>query len=143
MAEAGEFSLQIFLVGGKGKFSIVLPNGDATLGSELKELVAAQREDCPVEVQLLICSGKKLADDEPLSAASVKNNATVYVGKKADAGDKKEEQTGKTKDEIVKDVMAALTHLKSYAPRCFFAVLLLLTAILFADMRQKMSLWQQ
>eukprot|EP00730_Choanoeca_flexa_P003801 TRINITY_DN11506_c0_g2_i2.p1 TRINITY_DN11506_c0_g2~~TRINITY_DN11506_c0_g2_i2.p1 ORF type:complete len:387 (+),score=109.94 TRINITY_DN11506_c0_g2_i2:168-1328(+) len=107
----------ILIVGGKVKFSLELSKGAETTVAELKEQIAASHEDSPVEAQMLICAGKKLADEQALKEYDIKDGATIYVGKKPGAASPSKETKAeyKSKDELVKGVMAGLGRVKEQA----------------------------
>eukprot|EP00045_Choanoeca_perplexa_P011497 m.122442 g.122442 ORF g.122442 m.122442 type:complete len:233 (-) comp15652_c0_seq3:2416-3114(-) len=107
----------VLIVGGKVKFPLELSEGLATTVAALKDMIAAAHEESPVEAQMLICGGKKLADDGVLSDYDIKDGATIYVGKKPGAASPRKPTKAeyKSKDELVQGVMAGLSKVKETA----------------------------
>ena len=108
------FKVTILVVGTKGKTPVELKDGSATTVQQLKEIISAQREDCPVESQMLISGGKKLDDEKSLADHGIQDGSTIYVGKKPGTAtpSKTTKVEYKSKDELVKGVMAGLTKIK-------------------------------
>ena len=105
----------VLIVGGKVKFPLELSDGSTTTVAALKEMIAAAHSESPVDAQMLICGGKKLADDGVLSEYDLKDGATIYVGKKPGAASphKPTKAEYKSKDELVTGVMAGLSKVKA------------------------------
>jgi co-chaperonin GroES (HSP10) len=106
----------VLIVGGKVKFPLELSDGSATTVAALKEIIAAAHSESPIEAQMLICGGKKLAEDGVLSDYDIKDGATIYVGKHPGTASpgKPTKSEYKSKEELVQGVMAGLSKVKAY-----------------------------
>eukprot|EP00049_Salpingoeca_infusionum_P009795 m.166671 g.166671 ORF g.166671 m.166671 type:complete len:449 (+) comp14446_c0_seq3:189-1535(+) len=62
------------------KFTVLLESGSDTTVLALKEKIAQEHADYPVEQQVLVFSGKKLVDDQTLGSFSIQAGSQLFLG---------------------------------------------------------------